>query len=209
MTKTWERGGARVGKQYLQYPIVCLGDSITANFTPTGDFPVFGLGRRLGAYGHIYNAGVAANLLSDMQARFTTDVASKRPYWVIILGGINDILNDFTAAAMETSLAGLYSSVRGIGARPMAIPITPFGGHAGWTAARETVRTDVNTWIKTVSSVPFADCENVLGDFTIPGQPKLKTQYDNGGGLHPNRPGEDVIAEQVFQQLFGGVPITR
>jgi lysophospholipase L1-like esterase len=157
----------------------------------------------LGTKYRVINKGVNSNRISDMQARFTADVTHYRPRYVLILGGINDILVDESAETLEAGLKGLYSSTRAIEATPIAIRITPFGNHAGWTTAREAVRVTVNSWIGT-TRVRYVDAESALGDFSSPGQPKIRSEYDNGGGLHLNATGNGVLAHEVYMQGFGG-----
>ena len=71
--------------------VVCMGDSITYGFCGNGtSYPSILQSRLSGAV--IHNAGECGDQTYEMLARFDRDVISNHPNFVIIMGGINDLL---------------------------------------------------------------------------------------------------------------------
>ena len=132
-----------------------------------------------------------------MLARFSTDVLPHAPTYCLVLGGINDIQQDSTAAAIEANLSAIYQDCRVAGIVPVPMTITPWAGYVNWTQARENVRLAVNSWIRGLGS-PLVDLETVVGDGNTP--PALQAQYDSGDHLHPNAAGSQAIAAAILSQ---------
>lgn len=77
--------------------LVCLGDSLTQNERGycallaaliTGGYPERGI--------QVVNAGVSGNKVPDMLARLDRDVLSRKPDWVTVNVGINDVWHGLT-----------------------------------------------------------------------------------------------------------------
>jgi len=65
------------------------------------------------------NKGVSGNKITDLVARFTTDVVPEQPDFVWVMCGTNDIYAGITAAAFEAELNTLKTNFAAIGAQPI------------------------------------------------------------------------------------------
>ena len=79
--------------------------------------------------------------------------------------------------------------------------ITPFGGNSYYNAARESVRQEVNDYIRTPGNFDaYIDMDAAVTDGGDP--PKLRSTYDGGDGLHPSIFGHQKMADTVDLTLF-------
>lgn len=209
----------RVTKSTPTRRIVCLGDSLTLRGDPFVNYPNYLLAY-LGPYVEMVNAGVSGDFLAQMIARVNADVVQKRPTDVIFMGGIND--NKFgpappNSAQIQTDMTTIHTSIKTTPARLIQLTITPWGGPPGggvWTTQRETDRQNVNTFILANALVDRkVNLDPIVGDFvTDPTRPRLITEYVNtvvNDGLHWNAIGAQVVANAIFQQIYGGIPLQR
>jgi lysophospholipase L1-like esterase len=118
--------------------LVALGDSITA---PSGGQFGNPCGRSWTTFltlplADFHNAGVAGNTTAQMLARLSPDVLAYHPTDVTILGGVNDLYQDYTYhdVPLQDSLANLGSTIGQIeaaGATAWLLTIPPWwAGHA-------------------------------------------------------------------------------
>ena len=121
-----------------QMRLVALGDSITA---PSGGQFGNPCGRSWTTFltlplADFHNAGVAGNTTAQMLARLSPDVLAYHPTDVTILGGVNDLYQDYTYhdVPLQDSLANLGSTIGQIeaaGATAWLLTIPPWwAGHA-------------------------------------------------------------------------------
>jgi len=196
-----------------QRTIVCLGDSLTKRVNELVNWPNY-FRPLAGRYANVINAGVSGNYTIDCINRFATDVTPKRPLDVVVWIGINDDKfsvepGNADSSVIQANLTSLYNSVKAIGARPIAVTISPWSAGA-WTANRETARQAINTWIRGAPlGVTPVDLEPTLADNTVPSHPALLAQYDNGDGLHINQAGATAVAGAISAQAYGGALVTR
>lgn len=105
--------------------VVWLGDSWTAEALTEFNAE---LDARLGAT-NVVNAGVPGNKLSQMIARFSTDVAPLNPDYVVLEYGVNDVYQGVTAATMAAELEAAVALCRSVGAAvvlPGVPPLTDY-----------------------------------------------------------------------------------
>ncbi|MFY1595485.1 GDSL-type esterase/lipase family protein [Micromonospora sp. WMMD737] len=100
--------------------VVWLGDSWTAESMLEFNRE---LDTRLGET-NVINAGVPGNRLSQMIARFATDVAPHNPDYVVLEYGVNDVYAGVTSAVMADELEQAVALCRSIGAA-VVIPGVP------------------------------------------------------------------------------------
>jgi lysophospholipase L1-like esterase len=209
--------------------VVALGDSITDGQASTAnanrrwpDMLARRLQLELGVAGNIgvANRGISANsLLKDYPtamlagqralARFDRDVlATSGVRWLVVLIGINDIVYSSGSSPIPVSnlIAGhqqLVSRARARGIKAIGGTLTPFEGHAYYTAARENVRKGLNDWIRRAGSYDaLADFDLALRD---PARTtRLRAAYDSGDHLHPNNAGYQAMAQALRIDLFAG-----
>ncbi len=201
--------------------IIAFGDSITDGTASTVNankrWPDV-LAERLAAAGFarpISNQAIAGNRILSWQspifgdpalARFDRDVLSvPNARWLVILEGVNDI---GMGAAAPPSAAQLIAGYRQMIARAEArgiktyiATILPYEGARYYQEAGETVRSQVNAWIRTNSEAAgFIDFDAAMRD---PANPKkMKADLQSGDWLHPNDAGYKVMGDAVDLALF-------
>lgn len=208
-------GGARC--------VVAIGDSITDGQGSTGnqnrrwpDYLARRLQAELGAAGRIgvVNRGIAGNrlLLDDPNAllagrdvleRFDRDVLATPGVSAVIAAiGINDIVYASGTALSEMRddlIAGYRQLIarahaRGIGVMGATLP--PMAGFVYYTAAREAVRQQINSWLRSANEFDtLIDWDMVLRDPAAP--TRLRSAYNSRDWLHPNDAGYQALAAAV------------
>ena len=149
---------------------------------------------------HTFNRGIGGNKLTDMDARWATDITPLAPVskYVIIQGGINDIANGATLATVQGAVTSMVSKAKADGMIPVHLTCTPTAT-IGNNPAYESVRTQFNAWLKqTYPNV--IDIASVVAD---PFDPKyLRRTPDGvngwwGDGTHYAKPAKRAIAEFI------------
>jgi lysophospholipase L1-like esterase len=199
--------------------VVCFGDSITDGNGSTADanlrYPdqlsrLALASNSLGPELSVVNAGIGGNrwlhdgLGDAARGRFATDALRVSGVsHVIILLGINDISFSVFSSAEEVSaqdiIAATTDAVRAAKACHLKVflgTLLPFGGSLYYTAAGETKRGAVNTWIRSNGVADgFFEFDELLRDATD--CTKYAASYDSGDHLHPNDAGYAVMAKAV------------
>ena len=106
-------------------------------------------------------------------------------------------------ASMKTVYDQLISQAHAKGLLIFGATITPFGANAYYTAAHESVRQQVNTYIKSGVFDGFIDFDAAVTDGGNP--PKLQTTYATWAqqdGLHPGPAGYQKMGDSVDLTLF-------
>ncbi|MFD3731503.1 SGNH/GDSL hydrolase family protein [Streptomyces sp. NPDC058632] len=216
-----------------QGTVVALGDSLTDGSTSTtganNRWPdilsdrlreAAAAGRDVPRYS-VVNGGISGNrILSDGLGRpaentsalnrFDRDVLGRTNVKVVVvLLGVNDILRDPGLADPDAIVGGLGTLVDRAHARGLKVvgsTLMPFGGHRGYTDAREGVRQEINAEIRAGRVFDaVVDFDRALRD---PYDPRrLRPVHDSGDHLHPSDRGYTRMAE-VFDldDLSGGAP---
>ncbi|VWD42583.1 lipase [Burkholderia contaminans] len=221
-----EAGSARAS-------VAAIGDSITDGLRSSVNrnhrWPD-ALARRLTASGAesigVANLGISGNrLLSDsacygtsVASRFERDALSRAGVKAaIVLIGINDINfaamppragldcdhphTQVTAASLIDGYRRLIEAAHRQGVKVFGATLTP----AGLPAGRETIRLEVNRWIRSSGGFDgVVDFDAVLRD---PAHPSvLQRRYDSGDGIHPSDAGYTAMADAVsVEQLQAAV----
>lgn len=194
--------------------VVTLGDSITdgtgSTFSADHRWPdrladrLRGLPphRRLG----VLNAGIAGNrVLLDGRgpsalSRLDADVFSRTGVRaVIVMEGINDIKGNpepTDPGAIEDAYRRIVRLAHARGIRVIGATLTPYGGHAAYTRAREAVRQSVNAAIRTRGLFDaVADFDATVRDPSHPN--RIRPAYDPGDHLHFNDAGMKAMADTI------------
>lgn len=206
--------------------IVAFGDSITDGYGTDASY----LGKKPDSYTRyidylakrlqandatknvsILNEGLGSNSILGMyptvsgKQRFSRDVLEHDNVgYVIILFGVNDI-GKTTDATLHNKLIPEYEKMIKLchdnGIKVYGAPILPFGTSDYYTEAAETVRTEINNWMR-------SDASNLDGiiDFdkavTDPNNSlNIKYEYTKADGLHPYD-GYKVMADSVDLTMF-------
>ena len=201
--------------------IVAIGDSITDGQGSTvnlnrrwPDYLARRLPAELGAAGRIgvVNRGIAGNRLllddpntllagHDVLERFERDVlATPGVRAVIVAIGINDIVYASSSAMsrMRDNLIAGYRQLigrsRARGIRILGATLPPWQGFAYYSAGGETVRQQVNSWMRSAREFDaLIDWDLVLRDATG----RLRSDYNSRDWLHPNDAGYQALANAV------------
>ena len=201
--------------------VVTIGDSITDGYCSSVDgnsgWPDH-LAARFQAGGidlAVLNVGIGGNRVlgggagRSALARFDRDVLLQTGVsHVIVLEGINDINRasetGITAAALIAGHRQLIARARARGLAIFGGTLTPFEGTTipgYWTPEGETVRQELNAWIRTSGEYDGVfDFDAATRD---PARPNwFLPEYDCGDRLHPGDAGYAAMANAVDLDLF-------
>ncbi|MCG5470587.1 SGNH/GDSL hydrolase family protein [Micromonospora sp. LAH09] len=201
--------------------VVTFGDSITDGYSSSHlsnrRYPDY-LARRLAAQPGgpklgVVNKGMAGNMvLRDRTPaaggrsalnRFDHDALGLPGVRsVILLEGVNDLMADVTAAQLQEGYRQLIAKAHARGVSVYGGTILPFGGASSHTAAREAVRQQVNTWIRTSGAFDGVfDFDAALRD-PADGS-KLLPAYAHTDNLHLTDAGMSALADCVDLSMIG------
>ncbi|MFC3574576.1 SGNH/GDSL hydrolase family protein [Streptomyces yaanensis] len=153
----------------------------------------------------VLNAGISGNrLLLDgtgpsALARLDADVLSRAGVrTVIVLEGVNDLKGtppQTDPGAFVRAYRRIVARAHAHGIRVIGATLTPYGGHRGWTPAREWLRHAVNALIRGGLFDGVADFDAAVRD---PAHPeRILPAYDPGDHLHFNDAGMKALADAI------------
>jgi lysophospholipase L1-like esterase len=152
----------------------------------------------IGATNLVGTSGTAA------EARFSRDVLGQSGVrYAIVYDGVNDIGGGASFASMKAAYDNLISAAHAKGLLIYGATILPFGANSYYTTAHESVRQQVNTYIKSGVFDGVIDFDAALTDGGNP--PKLQTAYANWAqtdGLHPGPAGYQKMGDSVDLTLL-------
>lgn len=151
------------------------------------------------------NLGIGGQQTTQMVQRFDNQVTNCNYNEVIILGGVNDVTSDRSAAQIKESLSSMYQQAKDDNLKVIAVTITPWKGWTRWTAQRQQVTEEVNGWIMSEANVDVrVNAYSAMVDPNDPG--KLKSEYvgpaQPGGYLHPGTEGQKAIARAIIAAAY-------
>jgi lysophospholipase L1-like esterase len=180
--------------------MVAIGDSITApGGTGNGEWPSFVEHLTIlsnQAVKLIYNAGVPSQTAAQIAARFQSDVIAKKPRWVSILAGTNDVPVPTPLATYQANIKSMVESAinAGIG---VFLCLMPPRSDSATTALRCAAWNDwLRAYAVTKPEVILIDLHTSLADSAG----MWKTEYLKDG-IHPNAAGALQMAT-VFRDTI-------
>jgi lysophospholipase L1-like esterase len=193
--------------------VVTLGDSITDGWHSTGDrnrrWPDY-LARRL-QQAHttvkgVANEGIAGNkMLADGSGpsalnRLDRDVLSQPGvHTVFLFEGVNDLKahSDVTAPDLIAGYREIADRAHDAGKCVVVSTIAPFKGRPEWDAAAETVRQEVNAFIRSHGDEfdAVTDFDRVLR--SPYDHERMRPVLDGGDHIHPGDKGMQAMADAV------------
>ncbi|GAA1639833.1 GDSL-type esterase/lipase family protein [Actinoplanes couchii] len=202
--------------------VVAFGDSITDGYGSTAltnrRYPDY-LARRIaaargGANRTVVNAGMANNrVLRDVGdgaaggrsalSRFGHDALGfENVRAVILLEGVNDIMDDVTAAQLQEGYRQLVATAHERGVPVYGATILPFGGSKAYNARREAVRQQVNTGIRAGNVFDgYFDFDAKVCDPAD--RTRLRADYALDDKLHLTDAGMSALADAVDLRVIG------
>ena len=174
--------------------IATLGDSLTQAGTYQTRLLTL-----LGSDYYCLNLGISRDTTTNMAARFANAVPNRGSNikYVVIWGGINDVVAGASAATIEANLQAMYTAASSAGKTVIAINITPFKGSSDWSAPRQAVVDAVNTWLATTATgvTHKIDAYTLFEDGSSPDY--LAASYNSGDGLHINQTGGNALGDLI------------
>lgn len=150
------------------------------------------------------NMGIGATGTGQAQTRFRRDVLEQSgARWVIVFIGINDIVyGNRPASYLEEAYTDMANQAQAHGLKIYGATITPAGGAA--TSGEESVRQQVNTWIRTtaVSSGIFDGVIDFDAAARDPENPAYLLPAYAKDDLHLNPAGYEALADAIDLSLF-------
>jgi lysophospholipase L1-like esterase len=187
--------------------IIAVGDSLTDPPLPADTYQRWTDVVAAGTAHSVANAAIGGNRVMlrggygrTLTERFTDDVLDRPGTGTLVLfAGTNDVSTGITTATLTARLEELTKRAKSRGFRVVVVTLVP-----AWkrSPAKERVRQDVNTWIRTT---PYADlrvdADKLLRD---PARPThLLPSYDFGDGLHLSAAGHRVLGQAIVTVLAG------
>lgn len=202
--------------------LVTLGDSITEGAASTANafrsWPDRLAERLVKQHWAVVNVGISGNRLLRYGAgpsalsRLDRDVLSVPGLTaIIVMEGINDIGRGFgtpastepvTAESLEAADEQIIARAHEHGVRVIGATLTPYQGASYASAAGETAREALNTWIKTSGAFDAViDFAPAVAD---PASPlTFAKAYNDRDHLHPNDAGYKAMADAVDLAVLG------
>jgi lysophospholipase L1-like esterase len=186
--------------------IVAFGDSLTVGHqSPTIRTPWFQdtpyaefLEKMITAYQTRFIVkGINGELTSQMLERFQEDVLDKKPNYVIILGGSNDLGWGVGVQAIMDNLLTMYQQAIAAGIQPIAVTVPSIRGYDPLIPPRIALNNKIQETCKKLA-MPCIDL------FTATAEPKtqrLAEVYSNDG-LHLTTRGYQLLAEKLYHEFF-------
>ncbi|HZK44236.1 MAG TPA: GDSL-type esterase/lipase family protein [Syntrophomonadaceae bacterium] len=175
--------------------IVCIGDSTTYGF-PYGhqDSWVKMLDDEI--FGKVINKGINGDITSNMLNRFNRDVITYKPQFVIITGGINDVVSSMSLSSIkqnfiemvEMALANNISPILGL---PSAVDIV------SWEKSLIKLR----LWQEEYANMLNLNVINFAQAF-YDNDGKLKEELLLADGGHPSKEGYKQMFKQINLDIF-------
>lgn len=161
----------------------------------------------------VLNSGIGATcVLSSSNGadpgvdRFAHDILSLSGLkWVIVFYGVNDINANASADAIINGYKKLITAAHAKNIKVYMATITPFNGNSYYSVPHEQVRSAINKWIRTDTSIDgVIDFDKAIRNTsdTTKMQEALKNDW-----LHPNAAGYKTLGESVDTKLFETIPV--
>lgn len=137
----------------------------------------------------VFNAGVGGEQYNNFITRIAA-VTAVKPQVVVLEGGVNDVANGRTLAAIQADITTLYTTLTVAGAKVIVLTVPPT---TSMTAPQLTnVLAPLNTWIKALNVLNVYVSDTGLTLTTGDGVTIDGTKYVDG--VHPNEAGRQAMA---------------
>jgi lysophospholipase L1-like esterase len=156
------------------------------------------LNQGIGATSLVGTSGTAA------QARFERDVLGQSSVrYAIVFDGVNDIGGGAQFAGMKAAYDDMIARAHAKGVLIYGATILPFGANGYYSPAHETVRVQVNEYIKSGAFDGYIDFEAAVTDGqNPPNLDAVSAAWAQQDGLHPGPAGYQKIGDAADLTMF-------
>jgi lysophospholipase L1-like esterase len=179
--------------------IVCIGDSLTqGGYGNETDRWPYWLKARLGGDWEVINQGEGGYKTADVLAHVDSVLALK-PHFVIIMGGLMDLVNGAVPlATTQENIKAISTRVESSGAIPVLCTVTPIGFNS-------TQRNTLNAWITEYAhskGYSLIDFNKILENPLNPGY--AYSALMTADGVHPTTEGYTAMGDTIDLAIFTG-----
>jgi len=150
------------------------------------------------------NEGISGNRLVDMDSRFIADADPANKSFVIIQGGVNDIIaaSSDPNTAMQSAMSSMVNKCTSNNAEPIIINISPWKDSTNWSSEKQGWTETYNTWLTSYCSINTIKLINVYTALASENDSeKLANDYDSGDNIHWSYSADIVIGDLVCDYL--------
>jgi lysophospholipase L1-like esterase len=155
----------------------------------------------------VLNMGIGATTVLGTAAtagvvRFQRDILEQPGVrWAIIYHGVNDIgANNAKASDLINGFKTMVTAARAKNLKVYGATLIPFNGNAYYSAAHESGRNEVNTWIRAAGNFDgVIDFDKTMRN---PSDATRMIANLSNDWLHPNAEGYKVMGESIDPNLF-------
>jgi lysophospholipase L1-like esterase len=191
--------------------VAFLGDSITAQGTdvPGGyvKLVVAGLST-LGVHITMIPAGAGGNTSKDMLARLDKDVISKKPDWMTLSCGVNDVWHGAAGVDLEdykTNITSILDQCQAAHIQVLVMTATCIQENDTFEENKKLAA--YNDWLRATAkarNLPLAD-ESAAYWAALKAAPPHQGNFLTNDGVHPNPAGHQIMASTILA-AFGATP---
>jgi lysophospholipase L1-like esterase len=189
--------------------VVFMGDSITGmGWSETGGYihlVASGLDT-LGVKITPIPAGVGGNKSDDMLARLTTDALSKKPDWLLLSCGVNDVWSrKIDLETFKKNITSIVDQAQAAGIKVMLLTPTPIYEMAKTEFSKLSDYAAFMVQLGKDRKLPVADENAAEFSYFATQPPDPINNILTIDGVHPNPDGHQIMAQTVLQ-AFGVTP---
>ena len=143
-----------------------------------------------------FNEGRNGDSTFGMLSRFKASIVFKKPDYVIVWGGINDLITGESPEIISNNLKKIYERIKQIGAKPIACNLTPIEGLKIINHLIQEVNLIISKHCK-VEKILLID----LYSATVNSKGELKSEFSNDG-VHLSTKGYNTVAITIFRDAI-------
>jgi lysophospholipase L1-like esterase len=192
--------------------VAFLGDSITANGNriPGGYLHLVADGlEKEGVKIEIIPAGVSGNTSKDMLARLDKDVLSKKPQWMTLSCGVNDVWHGVNGVPLDdykTNITSIVDQAQAAGIKVVILTSTMIGEDDNANNQKLVAYNDFLRSLATERKLPITDlnADEHAELAALAQEAPIKGNVLTADGVHPNGLGNEMMAAGILKAF--GVP---
>jgi acyl-CoA thioesterase-1 len=203
--------------------VLCFGDSLTAGYqtpsrhNPTGLQTPYGrfLEELLEGRVRIVISGICGETTGEMVLRFRADVLERRPHYVVMLGGTNDLGWNASPHEIMRNLVKMYELARAAGIVPIPVTVPSLRAPdaeteeeaSRWLGNHIAKRQLLNGLIQDYARSKDLHCLDLFTATADTDSLQLCPEYSNDG-LHLTTEGYRRFAGLLYERIFSTLLIS-